>query len=344
MNTTLSNTLQPQTSLDSDTSQKPSAKARPNVFVRLFQALGFKKGYNFVLWFIFGGAMFGFVLARFMYLHPPTLLNGVVPGEGFWLRGGLYKAAMLVHLGTVLPAGLFAIFQFVPTIRYRAIIVHRLMGYASLLLLFVGTGAAFAMMRHSMGGDLSIQSAVVFLGTATLISATIAWFNIKKLQIDQHRKWMLRTWFYAGSIITVRLVMIITAKIVAAIGQYYTVWRCEEVLYTIDNNSTMLEELYPTCLSGSLDTEHVAVPALWTTALNIGSALRMSFGPALWIGTLLHAIGVEIYIHLTPGETARLRKVSYQRQLEKGVGRPGSMGTVGDRLGDNFGVQYKPEY
>ncbi|KAL0070560.1 hypothetical protein AAF712_002399 [Marasmius tenuissimus] len=354
MNTTLSNTLQPQTSLDSDTSQKPSAKARPNVFVRLFQALGFKKGYNFVLWFIFGGAMFGFVLARFMYLHPPTLLNGVVPGEGFWLRGGLYKAAMLVHLGTVLPAGLFAIFQFVPTIRYRAIIVHRLMGYASLLLLFVGTGAAFAMMRHSMGGDLSIQSAVVFLGTATLISAIIAWFNIKKLQIDQHRKWMLRTWFYAGSIITVRLVMIITAKIVAAIGQYYTdnkeltaissVWRCEEVLYTIDNNSTMLEELYPTCLSGFLDTEHVAVPALWTTALNIGSALRMSFGPALWIGTLLHAIGVEIYIHLTPGETARLRKVSYQRQLEKGVGRPGSMGTVGDRLGDNFGVQYKPEY
>ncbi|KAK1220724.1 hypothetical protein PQX77_016550 [Marasmius sp. AFHP31] len=345
MNTTLSNNLQPQTTLDSDTSQEPSAKAqRDSIFARLYQALGFKKGYNFVLWFIFGGAMFGFVLARFMYLHPPTLLNGVVPGEGFWLRGGLFKAAMLVHLGAILPAGLLAVFQFVPAIRYRAIIVHRLAGYASLLLLFVGVGAAFAMTRHTMGGDPSIQSGNIFMGTVTLVSATIAWFNIKKLQIDQHRKWMLRTWFYAGSIITVRLVMIIFAKIIAAIGQYHTVWRCEEVLYTIDNNSTKLAELYPTCLTGSLDATYVAVPAMWTTALNAGSALRISFGPAFWIAFLLHALGVEIYIHLTPGETARLRKVSYQRQLEKGFRQPGSMGTVGDRLGDNFGVHYKPEY
>ncbi|KAJ8087144.1 hypothetical protein PM082_005972 [Marasmius tenuissimus] len=297
-----------------------------------------------LLGFIFGGAMFGFVLARFMYLHPPTLLKGVVPGEGFWSRGGLYKAAMLVHLGAILPAGLLAVFQFVPAIRYRAIIVHRLTGYASLLLLFVGTGGAFAMTRHSMGGDPSIQSGIVLLGALTLVSATIAWFNIKKLQIDQHRKWMLRTWFYAESIITVRLLMFIIAKTVAAIGQYHTVWRWEEVLYTIDNNSTKLEELYPTCLTGSLDATYVAVPAMWTNIVSIGSALRLSFAPALWIAFLLHAVSVEIYIHLTPGETARLRKVSYQRQLEKAVGRPGSMGTVGDRLGDNFGVQYKPEY
>ncbi|KAL0070203.1 hypothetical protein AAF712_002693 [Marasmius tenuissimus] len=195
-----------------------------------------------------------------------------------------------------------------------------------------------------MGGDPSTQSGIVLLGALTLVSATIAWFNVKKLQIDQHRKWMLRTWFYAGSIITVRLLMFIVAKTVAAIGQYHTVWRCEEVLYTIDNNSTKLEELYPTCLTGSLDATYVAVPAMWTNIVSIGSALRLSFAPALWIAFLLHAVSVEIYIHLTPGETARLRKVSYQRQLEKAVGRPGSMGTVGDRLGDNFGVQYKPEY
>ncbi|KAJ8093633.1 hypothetical protein PM082_020496 [Marasmius tenuissimus] len=192
-------------------------------------------------------------------------------------------------------------------------------------------------------GDISIQSGILFLGIVTLVSATIAWFNIKKLQIDQHRKWMLRTWFYASSIITLRIVMIITARIISAIGQYYTVWSCAEVLYTIDNNSTMLEELYPTCLSGSLDAIHVAVPAVWTIGVNIGSTLRMSFGPALWIAMFLHAVGVEIYIHLTPGETARLRKVSYQKQLERGMKRPGSMGTVGDRLGDNFGVAYQPE-
>ncbi|KAJ8093046.1 hypothetical protein PM082_020527 [Marasmius tenuissimus] len=270
------------------------------------------------------------------------MLESVAPGEAFWLRGGVYKIGMLVHLGAVLPAGFLAVFQFVPAIRYRAIIVHRIAGYVSLVLLFVGTGGALAIARRTMGGDISIQSAIVFLATVTLVSATIAWFNIKKLQIDQHRKWMLRTWSYAGCIITVRIAMIITAQIISAIGQYYTVWSCAEVLFTIDNDLTMLEKLYPACLSGSLDAVHVAVPAVWTSGLNIGSTLRMSFGPAIWIGFVLHAIGVEIYIHLTPGETARLRKVSFQRQLEKGMTRPGSMGTVGDRLGDNFGVEYQP--
>lgn len=167
--------------------------------------------------------MVGFALARFMYLHPPTMLSGIAPGEGYYFQRGVYKAGMLIHLATVLPASIIAVTQFIPAIRYKALIFHRVLGYVALTLLFIGTAAAFAIMRRSFGGDISIQSGVVVLGAVTLASATIAWINIKRLQIDQHRKWMLRTWFYAGSIITVRIVMIITAQIIAAIGQYYTV-------------------------------------------------------------------------------------------------------------------------
>ncbi|KAJ8077269.1 hypothetical protein PM082_001698 [Marasmius tenuissimus] len=250
------------------------------------------------------------------------MLKGVVPGEAYWLGRGIYKIGMLAHLGTVLPAGFLAVFQFVPAIRYKAIPVHRLFGGVCFLIFALRrTAFAFVITRRSMGGDIATQSGLFLLGTVTLVSATIAWLNIKKLQIDQHRKWML----------------------IHAIGQYSTVWSCAEVLFTIDNNSTQLEELYPVCISGQLDTIHVAVPATRTVALNIGSSLRMSFGSALWIALFLHAVGVEIYIHLTPGESARLRKVSYQRQLEKGMPRSGSMGTVGDRLGDNLGVEYKPQ-
>lgn len=35
---------------------------------RIYHPLGFKKGYNFILFFILAGAMMGFVLARFQYL------------------------------------------------------------------------------------------------------------------------------------------------------------------------------------------------------------------------------------------------------------------------------------
>jgi hypothetical protein len=39
-------------------------------------------------------------------------------------------------------------------------------------------------------------------------------------------------------------------------------------------------------------------------------------------------------LHLTPKEAQRLRKVSYQRQLEAGMKNPGSAGLTSDRLGD----------
>ncbi|KAJ1310734.1 hypothetical protein OPQ81_009256 [Rhizoctonia solani] len=293
--------------------------------------------------FIFGGAMVGFALARYMYLNPSIMIKSIAPGEGYWFQRGVYHAGILVHVATTLTAGIIAVAQFIPIIRYKAIIVHRTLGYIALFLLVIGTGSAFAIMRRSFGGDLSIQTAVVVLGTMTLSSALLAWINIKRLQIDQHRKWMLRTWFYAGSIITVRIVMIILAQIISAIGQYYTLWHCGEVLYAIDNNSTQLTQFYPMCTGESSESILVPVPAVWTIGLTIGSTLRASFGPSVWIGFILHTVGVEIYIHLTPGEAARLRKVSYQRQLEAGMSRPGSMGTTSDRLGDNFGVAYKPE-
>ncbi|KAG9093322.1 hypothetical protein FS749_014583 [Ceratobasidium sp. UAMH 11750] len=284
--------------------------------------------------------MVGFALARFMYLHSPTLASNLAPGEGYYMLTSFYKPAMLVHIGTVLPAGIFAVLQFIPQIRYKALIVHRVLGYTSLLLLIIGASTGFVLGRRSFGGDIATQTATVSLGATTLISAAIAYYNIKQLQINEHRKWMLRTWFYAGTIITTRLVMLITANVLSAINQYHTLWACEEVGYVL-KNSTLLAEYFPGCVNGQAGG-FVGVPVKWTTALPIGSALRASFGPSIWVAFLIHAAGIEIYIHLTPGEDARLRKISYERQLERGAKYPGSMGTTSDRLGDNFGVYYKP--
>ncbi|KAF8592991.1 hypothetical protein BDV93DRAFT_591016 [Ceratobasidium sp. AG-I] len=317
---------------------------RPGRFARIYGGLGFKKGYNFILshlCFVDSGAMVGFALARFMYLHVPTLKEGVAPGEWYYLRTSLYKPAILIHLATVLPASILAVLQFVPAIRYRALIVHRICGYIAVFLLIMGVATGFVLGRRSFGGDISIQTGVVFLGAATLVSVALAYWNIKLLQIDQHRKWMLRTWFYASSIITLRILMIITAQVVSAIGQYHVAWSCEEVAFVVDDQAKMATD-YPTCVNGQ-EGGFVVIPARWTNGVSIGSALRMTFGPALWMALFLHAVGVEIYIHLTPGENARLRKVSYERQLKRGFKHPGSRGTTNDHLGDNFGVQYKPE-
>jgi hypothetical protein len=64
------------------------------------------------------------------------------------------------------------------------------------------------------------------------------------------------------------------------------------------------------------------------------AALQGTFAGAGLLALILHAIGIELYLHFTPAEAERLREVSYERQLERGFRRPGSAGLTSDRLGD----------
>jgi len=54
----------------------------------------------------------------------------------------------------------------------------------------------------------------------------------------------------------------------------------------------------------------------------------------MWAAMVLHIIGVEIYLNLTPREAQRLRQVSYERALEAGYKNPGNTGTTAVRFGD----------
>lgn len=41
-----------------------------------------------------------------------------------------------------------------------------------------------------------------------------------------------------------------------------------------------------------------------------------------------------VQLHLTPAESERLRRISYQKQMEAGFKNPGRGGLTADRLGD----------
>jgi hypothetical protein len=176
---------------------------------KIYKPLGFKKGYNFALWFIFGGAMFGFCLARFMYLNfdgtfcPSTPGAGgmsAAPGECYYFRKyDRYKIGILLHLAGVLPAGILAVMQFTPYIRHRWITVHRISGYFAILLYTISLVGALMIARHSFGGGLDVQVWIGFVGIGVLVCFIISYINIKRLQIEQHRAWMLRGWFYVSN-------------------------------------------------------------------------------------------------------------------------------------------------
>ncbi|KAJ1310740.1 hypothetical protein OPQ81_009262 [Rhizoctonia solani] len=75
--------------------------------------------------------------------------------------------------------------------------------------------------------------------------------------------------------------MVISANVVSVIRQYCVVWNCDELLYTIDNNSTLLTKMFPTYATGPLESVHVVASAVWTQGVNVGSTLCITFGPSL---------------------------------------------------------------
>lgn len=147
--------------------------------------------------------------------------------------------------------------------------------------------------------------------------------------------------FSLGTIITLRLIMIISALIISRIDTFDTVKSCNELAFVYSNDSQNFSNLYPQC-GNSIANQLVVVHASFKDGQSeqIGASLDMSFGMAMWLAIFLHLAGVEIYLALTPRESERLRQVSYERQLERGLKNPGSAGLTADRIGD--AEQWKP--
>lgn len=148
--------------------------------------------------------LFGFTLARLQYMsyygvfcnpnnRGPT---GASPGECYWYLQNPYKIGMMLHLYTILPAACLVVLQFTPVIRHKAMLFHRLNGYAVVLLSLIANAGAIIVLPHAFGGDFTTRVLVGVLVISTTVALALAYVNIKLLQIDQHRAWMMRAWAY----------------------------------------------------------------------------------------------------------------------------------------------------
>jgi len=299
-----------------------TSPTNPNATVRFlrkaYNPLGFSKGYNALLWFILAGAMTGFCLARAPYWAINTFFReNSGPGEWYYYSQKFYKVGITVHLASVIPAGLLAVLQFTPIVRRKWTLFHRMNGYTVALLVLLGNISALMIARHAFGGTLATQAFVGFLAIITTISLALAIFNIKRLQIEQHRACMLRLWAYLGSIITIRIIMVLTAIIVGRIGGYFIAIKCSQLAFAAGADAA------------AEFTACAADPGAWAAVeanlydpkgfAEVIAAFQISFGMAGWVALAIHAVAVEVYLGLTPAEGERLRKLSYERRLERGL-------------------------
>ncbi|KAF3807536.1 hypothetical protein GCG54_00011933 [Colletotrichum gloeosporioides] len=346
---------------------RPPANGFVTFVRKIYNPLGFKKGYNFTLFFITAGAMVGFILARLMFFDfkgifcNPDHRSGALPGECYYYQSGTGRIGIVMHLAGVLPGGFLACLQFVPVIRHKAILFHRLNGYLVLLLSIVGIIGVFMIARRTFGGGVSMQTAVGGGSVMFLGALGLAIYNVKKLQIEQHRAWMLRAWVYAGFIITMRIISFLAARIVANTDPtYYEVKQCAVLDFIFRHNQTKVLGFYPDC-GGFYSGEYPGLKVLVHANVDahqpaeIAAGFAAVFGAGSWLALAIHAILVELYVctapcvrscicknyadetlklHLTPAEAERLRRISYQRQLEAGMKNAGSAGLTAQRLGD----------
>ncbi|KAK3073826.1 hypothetical protein LTR53_004233 [Teratosphaeriaceae sp. CCFEE 6253] len=324
---------------------RPPANPLVAAIRKLYNPLGFSKGYNFVLWFITMGYLFGFSLARLQYLsfhgvfcNPANRgATGAAPGECYYYLRNPYKIGMMLHLFTILPAGLLVVLQFVPIIRHKALLFHRLNGYAVILLSLVSSAGVLIILPHAFGGDFAAQTWGGAMVLSTTLAYLLAYVNIKLLQIEQHRAWMLRAWAYFSTIVTIRMIQFSAGAIISLLGTWHVQRPCAQINSIWGPHNTL--RAYPGCAAyydGTEPDQRVVVTAGFPNGspVEISAALGLTFGAAGWVAWWLHAIMIEVYLRLTPAESERLRQVSYERQLARGCTRPGYAGLVAERFGD----------
>lgn len=98
---------------------------------------------------------------------------------------------------------------------------------------------------------------------------------------------------------------------------------CAELEYIYEYNTTSLTSSFPACLledEASASNGNVIVNAQLGGNRGQGvAAIKVIFATAAFLALFLHAIGVETYLWLTPKEAERLRNISYQWQLDRGL-------------------------
>ena len=137
-----------------------------------------------------------------------------------------------------------------------------------------------------------------------------------------------------------RIITAIMGSINTALGAtYYTGLPCYVVDFLFKSNETRVLDSYPNCklfYDGTDPKQHVLVTADTGSegVDHVVAGFFAGFGAGGWLALAIHVIGVELYLHLTPAEGERLRRISYQRQLEAGMRNPGNAGLTVQRLGD----------
>ncbi|KAF9029709.1 hypothetical protein BDZ89DRAFT_927858, partial [Hymenopellis radicata] len=100
-----------------------------SVYRTISGILGFKEIPSLALYVVFGGALLGFCLFYCQMFNMAVMQTMTIPGEWFWLgTKKFFHVNYSIHIYLSCIGGIFVLLQFLPAIRRRFVLFHRING------------------------------------------------------------------------------------------------------------------------------------------------------------------------------------------------------------------------
>ena len=157
-------------------------------------------------------AFFSYLMARIVlpYLSGRLDLDFLLSKQHI-IHLWYYRAAFYLHIFPALLVLAAGMTQFSDVILKKAPALHRWVGKVYVLsILGVCGPAGFIMALYSNGGWIA-RSSFITLSVLWWLTTWLAWRAIKKGMVQEHRKWMLRSYALTFSAVTLRVMQFVLA-------------------------------------------------------------------------------------------------------------------------------------
>lgn len=118
------------------------------------------------------------------------------------------RPVFLAHVFAASVALLLGGFQFFPSFRRRALVVHRWVGRIYILAILVGGVSGLMISIQAVGGPVAAFG-FSFLAISWLGSTTMALWHVRNGNIPAHRRWMIRSFALTFAAVTLRVYLLI---------------------------------------------------------------------------------------------------------------------------------------
>ena len=141
--------------------------------------LGFNKSYNAILFCIFAFPFFTFILLRgsqCVSIHGFRIPEGP-PGSLYWFQDGRRRLAISIHIAAIVPCASLMLLQFIPAIRQKRPLFHRINGRIVLMLLLTSSIGVLMIARRRFGGTGGAQTNVGVLVKISRVEAALSYYT-----------------------------------------------------------------------------------------------------------------------------------------------------------------------